>query len=187
MKCPYCDAPLKPDDKQCGECHLTFSKACGLFGVAPRISRDVYDSTYNLSWSTSTTIQSKMDRMFRKFPELDLKLVVHSFPPAHPLKTYTFWLFNAAELSSSSRRGGKNHTVLILIDPARREASLMPGYGLEQILDYETMDSLLAGATPRFREDQFLEGVDFLLNGLDAHFESKAEPAMDWQVESGEF
>lgn len=187
MRCPYCDTPLEPAAEQCGECHLTFSKACSLFGVAPRISRDVYDSTHHLTASAAAAIQRRMDRLIRKYPELELRLVIHSFPQPHPLKTYTFWLFNAAELSSTSHRGSRNHLLLVLIDPSREEVAMMPGYGLEPLAPPEIMDSMLAEAAHLLNENRIQEAYESILTRLDAHLMTVAEPATDWHVASAEF
>lgn len=187
MTCPYCEAPIAPSAQECGNCHLTFSKTCALFGAGPRVHREVYDSTRQLTIAQQKEIQKHILRIRTKYPQLFVQVFLHSFPPPHPFRTQVFWLFNASGFSGDTRRGPNNHTLLIAIDPVRREASLMPGYGLEPFLDEETMTKLLDSAQTHWQRGDWPAGILSLLNTLDTHLETIAQPDDHKQYLPSEF
>lgn len=177
MTCPYCEAPVALSAQECGSCHLTFPKTTALFGAMPRIQREVYDSTRQLTAGQHKEIQKHILRMRTKYPQLYVQVVLHSFPPPHPMRTQVFWIFNAAGFSGDTRRGPDNHTFLIAIDPGRREVALMPGYGLESFLDPEFLSELLDAAEPHWSRGDWPGGVVTLLERLDPHLETITTPA----------
>ena len=122
-----------------------------------------------------------------RFPELVPQIVMHCFPDAHPFTLHVFWLFNAADFAGASRRGSRNHALLIAIDPGRNEAAIMPGYGLEALLAEESLGRILDAAAPFFRQHRWVDGILQVLDGLDILLESAARPQDAAAVIPGEF
>jgi hypothetical protein len=92
------------------------------------------------------------------------------------MRTQVFWMFNAAGFSGDTRRGPDNHTLLIAIDPGRREAALMPGYGLEPFLDEDFLTDLLASSDNYWKRGDWPGGVFSLLEMLDPYLETITQP-----------
>ena len=66
--------------------------------------------------------------------------------------------------------------VLVALDPARGEAAIMPGYGLEALLKKEALDHLLELAGPAWEDGRWADGIFRVLDGLDQLLESVAIP-----------
>jgi len=127
--------------------------------------------------------------MQRRFPQLVVQVIMQFFPPAHPFATYGFWLFNASNLAGGGTRGKANCTLLVVLDPKRNEAAIVPGYGLEPLLRSEALDHLLVLAGPAWENHRWAEGLTGILSGLDQLLESVAiiENGSDDQQHQGEF
>ena len=92
---------------------------------------------------------------------------------------------STANFAGDIRRGKDNHALLVALDPVRREAAIIPGYGLESFLKTETLDHLLELAGPAWESGRWAEGILGVLDGLDLLLESIAIP--EEAGELGEF
>ncbi len=134
MRCPYCQQPVAVDAAECAACRLTFPRACALLGAALRLTPLVADTTRTLDLADHHRLKRRLRKIEERFPQLVPQVVVHHFPAEHPFSTHVFWLFNTANLAGDSRRGRDNHSLMIVLDPSRGEAAVIPGYGLEVFL-----------------------------------------------------
>jgi uncharacterized membrane protein YgcG len=187
MRCPYCQGPLNATAHECPACRLSFPRAGTLLGAAPRVTPLVADTTQTLDASDQARLKRRLASMRQRFPELVPQIVMHGFPEAHPFTLHVFWLFNAADFAGTSRRGNRNHALLVVIDPGRAEAAIMPGYGLEDLLAEETLGRILDAAAPLFRQSRWLDGILMMLEELDALLESGARPLDAEPAVPGEF
>jgi uncharacterized membrane protein YgcG len=185
MHCPFCQTPLKADTAECPACRLTFPRTCALVGALPRLAPVVADTTRQFSATEQLKLKKQIARIQRRFPQLVLQVVMHEFPAEHPFSMHVFWLFNAGNFAGDSKRGKDNHALLIALDPARGEAAIMPGYGLEPFLKTETLDHLLELASPAWESRRWADGISRVLDGLDQLLESIALP--EEAGERGEF
>jgi uncharacterized membrane protein YgcG len=145
----------------------------------------VADTTRQFSATEQLKLKKQIARIQRRFPQLVLQVVMHEFPAEHPFSMHVFWLFNAGNFAGDSKRGKDNHALLIALDPARGEAAIMPGYGLEPFLKTETLDHLLELASPAWESRRWADGISRVLDGLDQLLESIALP--EEAGERGEF
>jgi uncharacterized membrane protein YgcG len=185
MHCPFCQTPLQADAAECPACRLTFPRTCALVGALPRLAPVVADTTRQFSATEQLKLKKQIARIQRRFPQLVLQVVMHEFPAEHPFSMHVFWLFNAGNFAGDSKRGKDNHALLIALDPARGEAAIMPGYGLEPFLKTETLDHLLELASPAWESRRWADGISRVLDGLDQLLESIALP--EEAGERGEF
>ncbi len=125
--------------------------------------------------------------MQRRFPQLVLQVLMHHFPEEHPFSMHVFWFFNAGNFAGDSRRGKDNHALLVALDPARGEAAIVPGYGLESFLNTEALDHLLELAGPAWENGRWADGIFRVLDGLDQLLESIAVPDDGLVLARGEF
>ena len=187
MQCPFCQTPLKADAAECPDCRLTFPRTSALVGAMPRIAPVVADTTRQLPAGDQAKLKKHIGRMQRRFPQLVLQVVMHSFPAEHPFAMHVFWMFNAGNFAGDSQRGKDNHALLVALDPARGEAAIMPGYGLEALLKKEALDHLLELAGPAWEDGRWADGIFRVLDGLDQLLESVAIPEAANGKTGGEF
>lgn len=166
--------PVDADAAECGECRLTFSRTAALAGAPPRLDLPVADTGGLLPDSDKARLRKRIARIRRHFPELVLQVAIHAFPAEHPFSMHAFWLFNAGNFAGDSRRGKANHALLILLDPGRGEAAIVPGYGLEPFLKPDALDDLLESAGPVWQARRWADGISTVLDGLERLLESIA-------------
>lgn len=174
MRCPFCQGPLKPSAPECPACGLSYPRTCTLLGAVPRITPLVADTTGTLRTSDHKRVTRHLTRMQKRFPQLVPQVVMHRFPAEHPFSMHAFWLFNAADFAGASRRGRDNHALMLVIDPYREEAAIVPGYGLEPFLTRESLDRLLEMAEPAWQDLRWSDGILRVLDGIDLLLESIA-------------
>ncbi len=145
------------------------------------------DTTLSLSKSDHFRLQRRIQDMQLRFPQLVMQVVIHHFPAEHPFAMYVFWLFNAASFAGSQARGKDNHALLLALDPGRGEAALMPGYGLEPLLESDALAQILDQAAPAWSTRNWTEGILGVLDGLDRLLESVAERKTGASSAHGEF
>ncbi len=167
MRCPYCQASLNPLTSECPACRLNFPRTVALLGVTPRMNPGISDNSGALTPADLTKLRRKIANIQLRFPQVALQIVLRSMPTDHPFSLYAFWLFNAGAFAGEGRRGKNNHAILLLIDPARKESAIMPGYGLEELLSPEALGHLLDLASPVWDANLWAEGIERVLDGLD--------------------
>ena len=117
-------------------------------------------------------LKSEIIAMQRRYPQLVVQIVMHSFPAEHPFAMYGFWLLNAGAFSGEAKRGKRNHSLLILVDPVRHESAIVPGYGLEPLMTDDATGHILEMAGPAFESDKWETGFQIILEGIDGLLET---------------
>jgi uncharacterized membrane protein YgcG len=187
MRCPFCQLALHPSAAECPSCRLTFPRTSALLGAVPRLTPMLADTTRSLTSADHAKVKRRIETMRRRFPELTMQVVMHEFSSEHPFSMHVFWLFNAAAFDAGGSRGKDNHALLLVIDPARGESAIMPGYGLEPFLNHEALDHLLELATPSWAEERWADGILRVLDGLDQWLETIATPHDESAAAAGEY
>lgn len=174
LLCPYCRAPLGATDPECPGCRLNLARAKALLGAFPLFHPGVSDAECLLSEGDLRRIRRRMARLRERFSQVDLQVTLHRFPAEHPFSLYAFWVFNGSVLSGHASRGSGNHALLLLLDIDRREAALMPGYGLEPHLSAAALEELLHTAAAEWAASHWAAGILRVLDGLDSLLASAA-------------
>jgi len=187
MQCPFCQTLQQADASECPACRLTFPRTSALVGALPRLAPVVADTTRSLGAAAEAKLKLRIAEIQRRFPQLVLQVVMHVFPEEHPFSMHAFWLFNAGNFAGDISRGKDNHALLVVLDPARGEAAIVPGYGLESFLRTEALDHLLVLAGPAWENSRWADGLLGVLDGLDRLLESIAIPEDPAAREKGEF
>jgi hypothetical protein len=187
MRCPYCQIALTASAPECPSCRLTYPRTSALVGALPRLAPMVADTTRSLGLKDQAKLRHRIEEIQRRFPQLTLQVVIHQFPPEHPFSMHVFWLFNAASFAGEGNRGKDNHALLLAIDPARGEAAIIPGYGLEPFLSHAAVDHLLELAGPAWETGRWADGILHVLDGLDQWLETIALPEEETVMAEGEF
>lgn len=167
MRCPYCQTALSETTRECPSCQLSLASANALLGPAPRLYKGLNDALGILDGSGSKKIQAALSNLTRKFPQVDMHAVIRKLDPQYPVSTHLFWLFNQGDLSSDERKGGKNRTVLLALDPRQGRIGLMVGYGLEPFLPRKALDHVLEKAQPSLDAADYAKAVLVVVHALD--------------------
>lgn len=187
MRCPYCHNPLIINSSECPSCRLSYPRTVALLGAAPRLGETLSDGANLIPASDRGRLRKRIADIQERFPQLVLEVVTYRFPLEHPFSTHVFWLFNAAGFAGSMRRGKDNHAIMLVIDPGRLEAAVIPGYGLEPFLSGEALGHLLDLATPAWEEGRWVDGILRVINGLDTWLETIAIPDLPVAKSAGDF
>lgn len=175
MRCPYCETELLNGALECPACRLDFPKTMPLLGAMPRISAVVSDSTGKLTPAETAKLKRVITRLTSRFEGLHIQVVLHHFPAEHPFSLHAFWMFNAGSIGGNMYRGGANRGILLAIDPARGEAAIILGYGLENLLPRTALDHLLEMASPLWAVNRWADGIHRVLDGFEQLFDSVAQ------------
>ncbi len=187
MQCPYCQSTLQANAGECPTCRITYPRTISLVGTAPRLGNMVADTTGLMITKDHAKLVKRITELETSYPQLVMQIVMHHFPEEHPFSMHAFWLLNAGNFAGDSYRGKFNRSILLAIDPARGEAAIIPGYGLEQFLTPETLDHLLELASPDWEKEQWSAGILKVLDGLEQLFEWIAVPDDSKQKVVGEY
>lgn len=160
------------DAPECPACRITFPRTSALVGALPRLTTVVADTTGQLKKSTIRQLHKEILRIQKRYPQLVIQVVMHRFIAEHPFSMHAFWLFNAGAFAGEAKRGKDNHALLILIDPYRQESAIVPGYGLEPLLNPQALDHLLEMSSPAFQSGKWELGMEIMLDGLERLLES---------------
>jgi uncharacterized membrane protein YgcG len=168
MQCPYCRTPLRETSSECPSCRLTLGRAKVLLGPVPRLTAGICDSTRLLGARGTRRVRNALERLRRRFPQVNPQIVMREFSGEQPFELQVFWLFNAGNFASEEEKGPANRAVLLAIDPPNTRAALMVGYGLEPFIADEALNHLLDLADPAWRSGRYAEGILTVLRGLDS-------------------
>ena len=138
----------------------------------PRLTTVVADTTRQLKKSTLRKVNKEIQRIQKRYPQLTIQVVMHRFIAEHPFSMHAFWLFNAGAFAGEAKRGKDNHALLILVDPYRQESAIVPGYGLEPLLQPRALEHLLEMSSPAFQSAKWELGLEVILDGLEQLLES---------------
>jgi uncharacterized membrane protein YgcG len=164
---------------------ITFPRTVSLVGALPRLAPVVADTTGQLKGSVIGKLKRQITRMQRRYPQLVVQVVMHRFVAEHPFQMHAFWIFNAGAFAGEAKRGKNNHAVMVVVDPYRMESAIVPGYGLEPLLQQEALDHLLSMAGPAFESANWELGFTVLLEGLEQLLETVT--VTDEAGEAGEY
>ena len=128
------------------------------------------DATGTLGPERERKVNRARDRFHQQFPQCKVHVVIKTFRDDMPLDLALFWIFNSAGLSAADRVGGRNHDLLIGIDPHRMLVGATMGYGLEAFICSEEVDHNLARAAPQLEAGDFAAGVITIIEGFSESF-----------------
>ena len=166
MQCPYCQTPLKETSEECSYCSLSLQSANSLLGPVPRLTTGLNDILSVLEKKAQSKATKSLAKLSQRFPQVRMHIIINKFNPNYPLSTHLFWLFNQGALCTSDRKGGKNHTVLLGLDPGQGRSGLIVGYGLEPFLAQKALDHVLEKAQPLLSEGNHSEAILAIIDDL---------------------
>lgn len=167
LPCPYCRNALAEDAPACPTCEFDLARAKAVLGPVPRLDPSgLTDFSGRLTKRDLQHIEKARGLFVHHFPQTQVHLVVSRFRTDFPLPVTLFWIFNLGGLSAEDQKQGRNHAILIAVDPDQSVVGLTTGYGLEPFLSTTAIDDTLAGAAPYFQTGDLSAGVVQLLSLL---------------------
>lgn len=172
IACPFCRAPLAETAPACPRCQLDFGKTRQLLGPAPPPSpTKITDLAGALAPEDEDLLRKRLEAFHGQFPQCRLGIVLKDFAPQFPLGVHLFWLLNTAPPSGGERKHGRNRDLLLALDPARGQAGLIVGYGLEPFLPQSALEQAVDCASPQFKAGQAGAGLLTVIDRLSALME----------------
>lgn len=167
IQCPYCQAALTETSAACPKCSLDLHRANAVLGPVPLLSNQgVTDLAGILRPKDDRPLLQALGEFHLRFPQSRATILFQRFDPEYPVATHLFWLFNTAQISGAESKHGANRDLLIGIDPDRKCAGLMIGYGLEPFLPQQALDHILVLALPNLEAGNYAEGALDILDRL---------------------
>lgn len=93
------------------------------------------------------------------------------------IREYGFWLHNRCRLNSAHTKLGSSFSVLLLIDPLNKRASVSVGYGCESFSTDEDWLRVLEAAAPAFAEEKWETGVRAFVKSVSRLFDKASRNA----------
>jgi hypothetical protein len=157
--CPNCGHPVLEPMDECVECQLHLDRLDSIAGTVPRHDSFVTDYQEAMSFGAAKRLSGHLFMLGKRFPQATFSVFFFPPPPRIPHKLYAFWLANRGRFSPLTARSEKNYSVLLLVDCDRGQAVLNVGYGVETILDEDTLAECLMKAKPAFDRGKYDSGV----------------------------
>lgn len=161
--CPRCHRIVQLNSTKCGSCqfHLDGLLESVRTKQAPLLT-PITDRTQTLSQDEQTEIQSAINRLQKRLPELFISINILPVPSQTTNEIYSFWWLNCAPNPLRDR----HFTSLFLIDPIRPAISLSLGYRIEAFVPIAPLQDLLSDITlpPRSTEEFTEELVELISN-----------------------
>ncbi|MBT8043939.1 MAG: TPM domain-containing protein [Verrucomicrobiae bacterium] len=175
MQCPYCRARLTETSKECPSCQLSLHSATALLGPVPQFAKGLSDALGVLDKGATKKIRAALGLLTRRFPQVEMHVLLQKFDRQYPISTHLFWLFNKGGFCASDRKGGKNHSILLGIDPKQGRVGLIVGYGLEPFLPKKALDHTLEKAQPSLGGGDLSGAILTVIDSLDQLMEGICE------------
>lgn len=146
-------------------------KLLKIMGPMPIIPGGVSQDARWLGRWKMKALQKKIDGFRRRFPQCRLHLMVRTFPQKMELPVILFWIFNQAGLSLESARDGRNRDIVILIEPDRKKAGMIVGYGLEPLISQEDLDAMMSAGHAFLKTGKFVKAFGAMVAALTSKLE----------------
>lgn len=167
MQCPYCRATLTETSKECPSCQLSLHSANALLGPVPRFDQGLTDELGSLEKGSDKKIRQALATLTKRFPQVNMHVLIKKLDRQYPIGTHLFWLFNQGGFCPSDRKGGKNHSILLGLDPKQGRIGLIVGYGLEPFLPRKALDHTLEKAQPSLGAADYPRAILTVIHSLD--------------------
>jgi hypothetical protein len=166
IECPYCHTPLRETSPECSGCQMDLEKLARAMGPTPVILAGISDGCNLFSRPETKRLSKVISAYQSRFPQCRLHVITRIFDQKAELPPIIFWIFNRADLSEGTSKQGKNRDIVILIEPKRKQAAMIVGYGLEPILPQQALDQIIERAQPYLTSGEYLAGMEIAIEGL---------------------
>ncbi|MDB4354024.1 TPM domain-containing protein [Akkermansiaceae bacterium] len=145
---------------------MDLNKLAQALGPIPVMFGGISDGCQLFNKSEAKKLAKTIRTYQALFPQSRLHVVSRTFDQKADIPVILFWVFNRAGLSEESSKQGKNRDVVILIEPKRKQAAMMVGYGLEPILPQEALDQIIERTEPHLSSEDYLTAMEIAIDSL---------------------
>jgi len=166
MQCPYCNTQLTETSEECSYCNLSLRSANALLGPVPHLTPGINDELSTLDKRARSKVSKALTTISRCFPQVSMHVVIRELDPDYSISTHLFWLFNQGLFCPSEDKGGKNHSILLGVDPIQGRIGIIVGYGLEPFLAQKSLDYVLKKAQPLLSNANYSGAILTIIDGV---------------------
>lgn len=164
--CPACFATLTEALPACPFCHYDGAAAMQRFPLQPVPLEEIMDFEDRLSNGEKGSVRQSIRRLRRTFPQIGVMVALLKLPEGTDAREFGFWWFNSDVPRTPEETHRRHWSLLLLIDRARRCASVTTGYALEPFLGDMTLERLLAKSRPDFLTSSYAKGINRFLRAV---------------------
>lgn len=175
MKCPTCSSRMNGSPDACAVCGCNLRVLDLRIGSIPKHLPGSNDHAGLMSFREEQALNRSLARFREIFPQSGFHVFGFETPQNVGTKEFAYWLFNRCSLDSASARGGRNFSILLLIDPKKKSAALVAGYGCEQFSTDDDWEAILQKAAPCFQKEKWLAGIHSVKNQIERLFKVSAK------------
>lgn len=152
------------------------------FGLVPAHSRFLTDRSGKLPLEDMEQLRAALRLFQKKFPQTLYSIFITELEPGTSVAEYAFWLANRAKFGSVEKRLADNYHLLLLADLASQTAAFTVGYGLEQYVSENELQSVLEDFAAGVRERDLTAGLRATIESLTQRMrmisaQAKSQPA----------
>lgn len=177
VSCPSCQAKLERESGWCATCGFTGEKSLQIFGDSPPPLLPILDVADLWDKKETRKIESGMERLEKRFPQLKWRVCAVALPPETSLPLFGFWLMNVCPVGPEETAEDREWTVLLVIDTGARRASVTTGYRAEPWLSDEMWTMALGRMSGPFREGRAADAVTAFLEASGKQLENACQRA----------
>lgn len=168
MRCPSCLTPVTGPVAECPACGMSLAKLDAKFKTVPRHLRFITDHVSLFTAEDHEALASQIEALEKQYAGLHVSLMTLELPANTNLREYVFWLFNRCRFGPADAKLGRNYSVVIVIDVTSGTVFMSTGFGFEQWLQDEDLQTILDAAIPQFSKNRLADGCKIILSSLAA-------------------
>jgi hypothetical protein len=159
MFCPHCHTSLSSAIARCEACGFSLEVANGHYGdysveLEPILAFEEFPE------ADKQQLEVLLGEWRDAFPQLFLSIYLGPEPEGPSLTTFAFWLINRGQATVQGSVWNNQNTLLLIVEPFKKEAVVALGYAVEHWLGAEATQACLAVAQPAFAAGQWREGLE---------------------------
>lgn len=167
MRCPRCSASLCQDALQCGACGFDLLTLDARLGKVLASIDPIMDVAHCLRLADRAPLEAMIDDFERRFPQVYLSVFLGVLPAGMTISEAGFWILNHGIRKRRDAVCDNRFGILVMVEPAARQAGIAMGYALEPVLSERALTSLLEKHSHHLWHSDYGTALRHLIAGVD--------------------
>jgi hypothetical protein len=168
MSCPHCSEPIPQDATECGVCGFSLTTMDARLGRVHAAIDPIMDVAHCLRLADRTMLEAVVDDFERRFPQIHLALFLGVLPTGMNVSEAGFWILNRGVRKRRGQVCDNRYGLLLVVDPAARQAGVSLGYALERLLPVPVLSAMLEKHSHHLWHSDYGTALSHLIRDLDA-------------------
>lgn len=168
MQCPRCSAPICQDALHCGVCAFDLPTLDDKLGKVLASIDPVMDVAHCLRLADKAPLEALIDDLERRFPQMHLSVFLGVLPAGMNVSEAGFWILNRGVRKRRDKVCDNRFGLLIMVEPAARQAGIATGYALESILEEGALVALLEKHSHHLWHSDYGTALRHIILGIDS-------------------